>query len=253
MKQFGKAALLSTALTLIPAVATNAATFEAKLTELNNSGVSGIALLDLLTKEGANTPTSLRVTITATGLEPNMLHPQHIHGRFSGPGAGKGTPVDSITPPPAADTDNDGFIEVGEGAPFYGPIILSLSSPSTKAPSEQSFPTAPNGTITFTETYDLSNDALFLDPIAGLDFTSKDLFPLMFREIVLHGMTVPAGVGAGTSGEVNGSGGYLAVLPVATGEIREVSRSVPEPATTLGILGFSGFALLSRRRHLRKA
>ncbi len=244
MKQFGKAALLSTAIALAPAIAVDAATFKADLKPLNNSGVNGTALLEVLEAQNL-----LRVTINATGLEPNMLHPQHIHGRFANSGSNfEGQPINSVTPPPSADTDGDGFIEVLEGLPFYGPIILPLSSPPAESASEQVFPTAPNGTISFTETYDLSNDSLFFDPIAGIDFTSEDLFPLMKREIVLHGMTVPAGIGEGTDGEVNGSGGYLATLPVAAGEIQAVPESVPEPAATLGLLSLGGLAFLRRRR-----
>ncbi|MEW5855866.1 MAG: PEP-CTERM sorting domain-containing protein [Cyanobacteriota bacterium] len=244
MKQFGKVALLSTAIALAPAIAVSAATFKADLKPLNNSGVSGTALLELLEDKNL-----LKVTINATGLEPNMLHPQHIHGRFADSGSDfNGEAIDSVTPPPSADTDGDGFIEVGEGLPFYGPIILPLSSPPAESPSGQSFPTAPNGTISFTQTYDLSKDSLFFDPIAGIDFTSEDLFPLVNREIVLHGMTVPAGVGEGTGGAVNGSGGYIATLPVAAGEIQAVPESVPEPAATLGLLSLGGLAFLRRRR-----
>ncbi len=229
MKPFCRITVLSAALTLIPAVAASATTFKANLMELNNSGVTGIALLKVLSDQITGVPASLQVTITATGLEPNQLHVQHIHGRFSGPGIGEGNPIDSQTPPASADTDGDGFIEVGEGVPFYGPIILPLSSPS-----DQSFPTAPNGTISFSETYDLSNNALFSDPT----FTAEDLFPLVNREIVIHGRSVAGGIGAGTNGEVNGTGGYLVPLPVAAGEIQAVPE--PQPLTLLG----AGIALV---------
>ena len=38
------------------------------------------------------------------------------------------------------------------------------------------------------------------------------------RELVIHGLTVPEGAGAGTPGEVDGTAGYKLVLPVASGE-----------------------------------
>jgi hypothetical protein len=47
---------------------------------------------------------------------------------------------------------------------------------------------------------------------------------LELREVVIHGLTVPA-VGAGTPGEVDGSAGYKVVLPVAGGEIHAVGSS----------------------------
>lgn len=50
----------------------------------------------------------------------------------------------------------------------------------------------------------------------------------ILREIVLHGMTVGA-VGAGTSGEVDGTADYKGVLPVASGVIQ--AADVPEPGS----------------------
>ena len=43
------------------------------------------------------------------------------------------------------------------------------------------------------------------------------------REIVLHGTSVLEGHGQGTAGEVDGTAGYKLVLPIASGEIRELS------------------------------
>lgn len=61
--------------------------YNADLDELNNSGVNGEAELEFLTGdgdrvnldagEGPEDVTDLQVGINATGLEPNMLHPQH--------------------------------------------------------------------------------------------------------------------------------------------------------------------------------
>jgi hypothetical protein len=54
-------------------------------------------------------------------------------------------------------------------------------------------------------------------------------------------MTVEPGIGDGTPGEVDGTNGYLAVLPVAAGLI------VPEPGS-LAIISLGGLAMLRRRR-----
>lgn len=237
MQFLTKTAVFSTLLALAPAAAAQAITFKADLMSLNNSGVSGTAFLELL-NDDMGKPSSLKVRIEATGLEPGQLHPQHIHGRFSDSGAA----INSVVPPASADDDGDGFVEVLEGAPFYGPVILPLSSPPAESASEQVFPTAPDGTISFVETYDLSNDSLFFNPLTGTDFTSEALFPLPFREIVLHGATVPGGVSENLP-----NGGYLATLPVAAGEIEAVPEEIPEPPVTLGLLGLGGLALIRRR------
>ena len=49
-----------------------------------------------------------------------------------------------------------------------------------------------------------------------------DIVPLQAKEIVLHGLSVAEGSGRGTGGAVDGTAGYKAVLPVASGELREV-------------------------------
>ena len=145
-----------------------------------------------------------------------MPHPQHIHGLL-----GADAP-NTMLATPADDTDHDGYIELAEGQKSYGPILLSLTSPPGGALSD--FPTAPGGVIDFKQTYDLADSSIFP---AG--FTASDLFPLTDREIVIHGLTVPQGAGAGTPGEVDGSGGYKAVLPVADGFIRAAALPCPNP------------------------
>lgn len=156
------------------------------LMPLNDSGVSGTATLTLEQLRGKGQ--SLTVHIEASGLEPSMLHPQHIHGF-------KNAKKNAVCPPeeaqdniaglPEQASNPDEFISVEEGLPFYGPILLPLTP----------FPTTPDGTIDFTETY--SNSEL------------KDLQPirttLTNRHIVLHGMTI--------------NGTYVATLPVACGQI----------------------------------
>ncbi len=135
---------------------------------LNGSGVSGTATLTLMGDE-------LTVHIQASGLEPGMVHPQHIHGFME-------NNKNSVCPPMSADTDGDGLIELGEGLPFYGPVILPL----------EPFPTAPDGTIDYTRTFNVAD--------------YMHLLPLQNNVIVLHGMTV--------------DGEYIATLPVACGMIK---------------------------------
>ncbi len=54
----------------------------------------------------------------ATNAQPGMIHPQHIHAAAS-------------CPPPSADVNHDGYIDVIEGVPFYGPILIPMDSDLT--------------------------------------------------------------------------------------------------------------------------
>ena len=142
--------------------------FQVDLAPLNDSGVSGQAEIkvdgDMLT-----------VKIQATGLEPGQVHPQHIHG-FDNPN-------NSTCPGPERDVNGDGLVDVGEGLPDYGPVILSL------LPFDQ---VDGDGSLDFEVTYPIP---------AGLE----PINTLQNRAIVLHGLTVGAT--------------YVPSLPVACGQI----------------------------------
>lgn len=175
--------------------------FFADLNELNNSEAEGGALLLLKGNR-------LTVITAARGVEAGQIHPQHIHGFVDGSNA--------TVPTLAQDDDRDGFIELEEGGDTYGPVLLSLTSP----PGDDSgFPNPTGTSFLFSQTYDLT------DPRNGEFAKLLDDVSLNRREIVLHGKSVLGGHGQGTPGEVDGTAGYKIVLPIASGELRELSYS----------------------------
>jgi hypothetical protein len=248
------AAALAT-LAATPQASAHTVHYFADLIDINRLGASGRADLSLDTH--ANT---LNVRISARGLDADQVHIQHIHGTFAGDGdapAGghhhggggapaatpAGTPTDAITPTleRGADTDGDGFVELGEGVPFYGPVLFNLNDESAGL---DGFPTAPGGVIDFDFTYDLT-----ASPSFAAGFSMADLFPLEFREIVIHGAFTSARDGMGTGGEVNGVGGYKLVLPVLAGEIQRADVApVPLPAAAWMLLAALGGLGVMRRR-----
>ena len=89
--------------------------YQATLTPANGSGVTGMAHLMLDT-----VAQTLQVAITASGLTPDQIHPQHIHGFPDDTPSRLATPAD--------DLDGDGFIESYEAELVaVGPPLLPLT------------------------------------------------------------------------------------------------------------------------------
>ena len=190
--------------------------FIALLEPSNNSGAHGIGLLTL----GQN---RLTVEVAASGLEPNQPHPFHIHG-FTDDRPSRLPNIDQ-------DADNDGFVESAEGATVFGSVLLALTEEGP--PSDEAEPTAyptanAEGDIRFerTFTFDPGNSeqaSLFRELTERLDE----------RGLQFHGLDVPDNAGQGTGNEVNGTGGYIAGLPVANGIIRELPGEISAENVTL--------------------
>ncbi|ARE81948.1 bifunctional hemolysin/adenylate cyclase [Roseovarius mucosus] len=188
-------------------------TYTVDFIALNGSGVSGTAILAIGAPE-ATGEQYLNVSITVEGMEPNQPVPQHIHGLFDL----EGNPANSQTPDINSDTDRDGLVEVLEGVSQYGDVLLTLTedgaAPMTNA----------DGSFTYIRAFDLNDAANFFSPVTMNDYVGADILPLTLREIVLHGVSVPNGIGAGTPGEVNGlQDGFVPILPAAAGEIEEIT------------------------------
>ena len=229
-------AVAPAALMLAATPAAAALLFNASLGQLNRSGVTGTVSFVL-----SDDRSTLTVNLLATGLEPNRPHIAHIHGLFSN--ITSGTPVNSTVPGPAQDTDRDGFIELAEGTPTYGPVLVPFPDFTVDA----------NGVANYSRVFNLLDPSTFNASFNRADLLGADLSSLDLREVVLHGMTVPPGPGAGTPGEVNGTNGYLLALPVAAGEITRVG-AVPEPSTwAMMLLGFGAAGYSIRRSRQPKA
>lgn len=191
---------------------------------LNNSGVQASALFAVDMDGGMNGDSddgsdaampTLNILLTATDTTPNQSHIQHIHGLFDD----NGTPIDSVAPTIADDADRDGLVEVLEGVGKYGDVLLSLAKNGAMPVADG------DGDYTYINSFDLTDDTLFSSPVTGNDYTAEDLMPLELREVVIHGVDVPDGIGEGTTGEVDGGeNGFTPILPAAAGEIEEATR-----------------------------
>jgi hypothetical protein len=112
---------------------------------LNDSGATGSALLTLA-EDG-----SLTVSVEADGLAPGLVHAQHIHGDAD-------LTQDFSCPPPEADEDGDGFVDVAEGVPFYGGIHIALTTEGDSSPESglavDRMPVADeNGQLSYSRTF----------------------------------------------------------------------------------------------------
>lgn len=88
--------------------------------------------------------TTYRVTVDATGLSPNLPHLAHVHGMVK---------AQNECPGPEA-AGPDGLIDTLDGAPSYGPILVTFAtSGDTSAASGLNIGTAPvsdaNGNLSY--------------------------------------------------------------------------------------------------------
>ncbi len=170
---------------------------------------------------------SITAHIHVGGLEAGGYHELQIHG-FS-----DGTPSSLATA--SNDLDGDDYIEQPEEEHAVGPELLSLdnfSAASVGAPLTSypytavvGDPNDPNAYYGYHIDED-RNYSFSTPPSDGSSPASAALLlqtTLEGRAFDVHGVNLPPGEGAGTAYEVNGTGGFIAPLPVAQSIIHEVS------------------------------
>ena len=195
-------------------------TYQATLDSLNGSGASGNATV---TVNGDQ----VTVNVESSGLAPNQPHAQHIHI------GGK-----NVCPPASADTNGDGITTVGEGAPFYGPVKVSLTTQGDNSMNSgfavPRMPTADaNGNVSYSRTFTLPQGVSASDVANGV--------------IVQHGIDLDnSGKYDGTTqGSPDPSIPLEGTVPADCGKL--VAVSMPNTggpsSTTLALLG--GAALIS--------
>ncbi len=112
----------------------------ARMNSLNNSGAHGSADVEVMHRR-------LNIDIDVRGLARGLPHAQHIHF---------GAQARHECPTVADDNNGDFRLTTTEGAPAYGPIVVSLTTRGDTSPASalavDRFPTTPMGV----EDYDRS-------------------------------------------------------------------------------------------------
>ncbi len=203
------------AVALVPAAAyaangVSAGSFSATLSPIphdptadGGSNVTGHASMTL-------TGRTLTVDLTASGLTPNEPHAMHIHGITdqnnecppASADVNTGDPVDPNTPEIRGIPD--GLISLAEGAPFYGPIDVSLTATGSTAPSA-------GLTVSQFVTADAAGNLSYHRTITVPKDVAKNMTNL---HIVVHGTDLPADADTSSLSSL-----FEATLPVACGSI----------------------------------
>ena len=137
----------------------------------------------------------LTVTINVEGVTPLTLHPQHIH-------------AGTMCPNQSDDANHDGFVDVIEGLPKYGPVLIPLDSDLNSFAPSLDFPVSDaSGSYSYSQTASKSH----------LQRELKEALKLGDRHVVIHGID-PADPLPASVQSLPGLPAW-ATLPVACGEL----------------------------------
>ncbi|HET9799202.1 MAG TPA: hypothetical protein VFP90_14480 [Gemmatimonadaceae bacterium] len=155
----------------------------------------------------------ITATVSALGIEGGMIHPQHIHTAAS-------------CPPASADVNQDGFVDVIEGVPFYGPILIPLDN-DLASQASGTFPMATGleGRLSYQSSASfaaLLADLNAPDPNTADAVVKLDGAPLALetRHVVIHGVDANTPLPS-TVASLPGVPAFL-TLPIACGDIRRI-------------------------------
>ncbi len=181
--------------------------FTVQFAALNGSGVTGTAELTMDDDD-------FTVEIDGEDLDATA-HPQHIHGAPGGT-----VTAQAVCPTMADDANSDGFVDVLEGLPRYGSILLPLDDDiSTQAQNVPGFPTGTSIDYSESTTMAALRAALVKDDDNGDDpigtLGADGTIDLDNYVIVIHGTTDTLPATVGTLPGLPAA----ATLPVACGRI----------------------------------
>lgn len=191
-------------------------TFRATLTPLNAEKIPGDRTG---TAEFTIDGDTFRAKVMVNGA-PMALHAQHVH-------------AGAACPTLEADTNGDGFIDVVEGVPTYGPILIPLDGDlSSQDAGGSEFPSG--------SSYEYQQETSYAAMLGDLNLPDPDtedavtklngeLLNLEGRHVIIHGVM--------ESEDLPESVASIAdlpnhvTLPIACGVIEQVSEEVPAEET----------------------
>jgi hypothetical protein len=154
---------------------------------------------------------TLTMTVEASGLAPDMMHLQHLHGYTEEDGSFATCPFSG------ADVNDDNFTDLLETRPFTGITLIPLhEEPASLAIQSQTYPNAnTDGEIAYSQTVSIEELEQALQEEHNIDSLE-----LAQRTVFLHGVSQDADLP--DSVESLPDVPAQVTLPVACGEIYEL-------------------------------